>query len=350
LGAGAVKKRLGEVMNVPQAKFPLFVHAWFRSGSTYTWGKLRNNEHLICFYEPFHEVLNETTLAEQIENHKPIEASRALRHPIQNRHYFHEYKMLLEFDGKLNFVPELSYRNYFLFPNQEDLPRLNYIQTLINHASQRALLPVFCFCRSQLRSAWIRKNFVGTHVAQIRDPLSQWESFNIVPYFRNTMIKIALDLRHNHPACFSHLPNFDRFAAALDKRQGLPSEQLYEYFLKPDDFVAIFLLIWALSAVQSISQSDLTLDVNGLSNDAAYRASVRDWFFAIGCDADFSDCSIPLSTSVDIGKADDMIVKAGRAIKQHAHSLLVCDPVKISRASKIMSDKSRKTVDLFLAA
>ena len=56
-----------------QGPFPLFIHAWFRSGSTYIWSKLRNDEKLICYYEPFHEVLAEKSLVEQIERHKPVE-------------------------------------------------------------------------------------------------------------------------------------------------------------------------------------------------------------------------------------------------------------------------------------
>src|SRR4029077_15764561 len=87
-----------------KSKFPLFVHAWFRSGSTYIWSKLRNNEKLICYYEPFHEVLAEETLLEQIENHRPTEAGVALRHPVLARHYFYEYTKLLE-EHRLNFVP-----------------------------------------------------------------------------------------------------------------------------------------------------------------------------------------------------------------------------------------------------
>jgi hypothetical protein len=330
-----------------QAPFPLFVHAWFRSGSTYIWSKLRDNEKLICYYEPFHEVLGEKTLVEQIERHKPIETSLNLRHPVQQRHYFNEYKKLLMKD-QLNFVSELPYTNYFLLPNQEDIPRYKYIQTLISHAFNEDRLPVLSFCRSQMRSAWIKQNFLGTHIAQIRDPLSQYESFTVQPYFRNTMIKIALDLRRNNPACFTHIVHFDRFAASFEKRPDLPAEQLYEYFLKPDDFFAIFLVIWTLSVLQSMSCSDLTLDIDSLASDISYRSQVRDWFAALGCFLDFSDCSTPLTTNFDTEKAARMITEAGRAFRENACTVLVYDPLKIAIGLKCVSDRSRKAIDQFL--
>ena len=326
--------------------FPLFIHAWFRSGSTYIWSKLRNDEKLICYYEPFHEVLAEKTLLEQIERHKPVETSLALKHPFQQRHYYDEYKKLLMKD-QLNFTSDLSYRNYFLLPNQEDIPRYKYIQTLISHAFNEDRLPVLSFCRSQMRSAWIKQKFQGTHIAQIRDALSQYESFGVQPYFRNTMIKIALDLRRDNPACFAHIGHFDRFAEAFEKRPDLPADQLYEYFLKPDDFLAIFLVIWMLSVLQSISCSDLTLDIDILANDASYRSQVRDWFAAVGCFVDFADCSIPLTTSFDKDKAMRMITEAGRAFRENSCSVLLYDPSKIAIGLKYVSDRSRKAIDQF---
>jgi hypothetical protein len=334
-------------MDTCRSGFPLFVHAWFRSGSTYIWSKLRNNEKLICYYEPFHEVLAEQSLGEQIENHKPIETSLSMRHPVQNRHYFYEYKRLLE-EHRLNFVPQLSYGNYFLFDNQDDDLRYKYVQTLISHAADVGRLPVLCFCRSQMRSAWIRKNFMGSHVAQIRDPFAQYESFNVQPYFRNTMIKTAFDLHRTYPECFSHITNFKRFASALEMRKSLPFDQLYEYFLKPDDFLALFLLVWVLSTLQSVSHSDLVLDIDCLSADRSNRVFIQEWFAALDITVDFSDCSIPKTANKDIQKVDDMIVKAGRAFQQSPCAMLTYDSVKVASALMLMSDRSRRAIELFL--
>jgi len=324
-------------------RFPLFVHAWFRSGSTYIWGKLRKNENLICYYEPFHEVLAEPSLLDQIENHAPLETSKSLRHPVEDRHYFFEYRNLLR-ENRLNFVPELSYHRYFLAEDQPDADRFRYIETLIAFASETARSPVFCFCRSPMRSAWIKKQFNGTNIAQIREPVSQYNSFEVLPYFRTTMIKIALDIWRASPRCFAHIPNFDRFAAAFEKRAGLPPDQLYQFFLKPEDFKAIFFLIWSLSALQSISICDLVLDIDRLSNDPSYQQAMRDWFGDLGCEADFSDCKSPLSADANDGATSELIAQTGRALKAEASSLLICDAQKVENAFAFLSDQTRRAL------
>jgi hypothetical protein len=335
------------VMTIEGRRLPLFIHAWFRSGSTYIWSKLRTDEKLICYYEPFHEVLAEPSLARQIDDFKAVVASVTLRHPLQERHYFYEYRELLE-KRALNFMPEIPYCNYFLFPTQSDDSRHRYVETLLAHATSSGRMPVFCFCRSQMRSAWIRYNFSGAHVAQIRNPFSQWDSFSVLPSFRTTMIKTALDLQSHHASCFDHISNFTRFAAALEKRKSLSAEQLYEYFLKQDDFLAIFLSIWVLSTLQSVSSSDLTLDIDSLSTDASYRASVEGWFADHNCFVDLSDCAIPSASSADTEKAYNMIVEAGRAVRQSSSPMLICEPAKVAGALALMSDRSKKAVDLFL--
>jgi len=45
--------------------------------------------------------------------------SRALRHPIPNKHYFAEYAKLLR-SSKLGYSPELAYDRYFLRPDEAD--------------------------------------------------------------------------------------------------------------------------------------------------------------------------------------------------------------------------------------
>jgi hypothetical protein len=331
-------------MELADYRFPIFVHAWFRSGSTYIWGKLRKCENLICYYEPFHEVLAEPSLLEQIENnHTPLETSLSLRHPVEDRHYFFEYQRLLR-ESRLHFVPELSYDHYFLAEDEQDPERFKYIDTLIAFASEEARSPVFCFCRSQMRSAWIKRQFKGTHVAQIREPLSQYRSFGVLPYFRTTMIKTALDLWRTNPRCFSHIPNFDRFAAAFERRAGLPPDQLYEFFLKPEDFMAIFFLIWSLSALQSISACDLVLDIDRLAADESYQGVVRNWFSNLGCDVDFSDCAIPFSNATNDKTTHELIVRTGRALRDERCGLLICDADRVRNVSALLSDETSRVL------
>src|SRR6266446_6514573 len=181
---------------------PIFIHAWWRSGSTYIWSKLRENESCICFYEPLHERLASLT-PETIEE-SPEGKSEALRHPIQTKNYYAEYGDLLRAGG-LNFSPELSYDRYLLMPEQQDENLRLYIESLIGTSGAGQLKPILCFCRSQMRSAWMKAVFGGLHVCQIRNPFDQWASFDIEPYFAVMMLTIALKLRASHPKAFAHI-------------------------------------------------------------------------------------------------------------------------------------------------
>src|SRR5712671_4098479 len=107
---------------------PIFIHAWWRSGSTYIWSKLRANASSVCYYEPLHERL--ASLTPDIVDASPeVDRSMALKHPAQTKNYFAEYSDLLR-AGKLKFSPELSYDQYLLMPerNHEDLH--TYIESL----------------------------------------------------------------------------------------------------------------------------------------------------------------------------------------------------------------------------
>src|SRR5882762_10222133 len=97
---------------------PIFIHAWWRSGSTYIWSKLRANASSVCYYEPLHERLASLT-PDIVEASPEIDRSMALKHPVQTKNYFAEYGDLLRAQN-LKFLPELSYDRYLLMPEQKD--------------------------------------------------------------------------------------------------------------------------------------------------------------------------------------------------------------------------------------
>src|SRR5262249_20100621 len=182
---------------------PIFVHAWWRSGSTYVWSKLRENDSLICYYEPLHERISHLN-PDIIDGSAEIEISRDLRHPVQAKNYFAEYAELVH-SKTLRFAPELSYSRYLLLPEETDEQLRLYLNGLIKAASAKSRTAVLCFCRSQMRSAWMKKVFAGVHIAQIRNPADQWVSFNVETFFPNTMLVIALKLRKLYPLSFIHI-------------------------------------------------------------------------------------------------------------------------------------------------
>jgi len=328
---------------------PIFIHAWWRSGSTYIWSKLRENKSCRCYYEPLHERIAGLNLA-AVKAPPELEVSRALRHPVPKKHYFAEYAKLLR-SGNLHYLPELAYDHYLVRPNEADERLRNYLEGLISSASDVKRRAVLSFCRSQMRSAWMKETFGGMHVALIRNPADQWASFKIDPYFISNMIIIALKLRDLHPHAFVHIEPFERIARQLSKRSSLPAEFFERYFLthfvNQPECLDVFLVIWIASALQAITCCDLILDIDQLSTKPEYRNSTERWFASIGCPVDFSDCSSP--TAAEPNSAFERTAEdAVRAIRSNASSLVVATPESVKKWLPSLSSLSRRILNLAL--
>jgi hypothetical protein len=265
-----------------------------------------------------------------VEASPEIDAGRGLRHPNLTRHYFAEYADLLR-SGNLCYSRELAFDRYLLQPEQPDPQLRQYLATLIGSALAANRRPALCFCRSQMRSGWMKQNFEGIHIAQIRNPRDQWASFKsfqteIRSNFSVKMITIALKLRVLHPHAFVHIEAFERLAEQISRRASLPIELIQDYFLRQfvnqRDCCDLFLVIWIASALQAIAYCDFLLDIDRLSSDFGYRNSASQWFDFIGCPVDFSDCSSPISTDPDPA-FERVIDQAVRAVRSNASSLVV---------------------------
>lgn len=330
----------------------IFLHAWWRSGSTYAWSKLRENKSCRCYYEPLHERISSLTLA--VTKRDPdTKLSQALRHPIPNKPYFAEYARLLR-SGNLGYSADLPYDRYLLQPGQMDERLRHYLGRLISSAKAANRRPILCFCRSQMRSVWMKQNFGEFHVAQIRNPADQWISFKIDPYFISKMIIIALKLRDLHPSAFTHIQPFEDFAQQVSKRSSLPAEVFTRYFVDPfinsRDCLDIFLVIWIASALQAISHCDFLLDIDLLSNDFEYRNSATRWFDSIGCRVDFSDCASPTLGDATPAVFERTAVDAARAIQSNASSLVVMEAKVVKERLSLLSPLSRRVLGLALEA
>ena len=121
-----------------------------------------------CYYEPLHEKIARLD-ADTIERSPETDLSQALKHPIVKRDYFAEYVDLLR-SGSLRYSPELAYDRYFLRPGQADIKLRNYLNGLISDARSAMRRAILCFCRSQMRSAWMKETFGGIHVASNTKP------------------------------------------------------------------------------------------------------------------------------------------------------------------------------------
>jgi hypothetical protein len=326
----------------------IFIHAWWRSGSTYVWSKIRENRSHICYYEPFHEKISYLT-RDLVAEPADVELSRFFRHPVQQKNYYAEYAELVRSDN-LQFSPALSYDRYLLLPDQADEQLQAYIEGLLKAAMAANRHAALCFCRSQMRSAWLKKNFGGVHIAQIRNPSDQWVSFQVEDYFCKKMLLIALKLRKTHPFAFAHIEPFERFAHYMSKRSDAVIESLFEKFIAEKDALAIFLIIWMASALQAISFADFVLDIDQLSTDRNCRKGAMEWFESIGCPIDFSDCASPSSSKLPIAVSDfeRMLFDAAMTIRTKAAALVVAEPEIVRQRLGSLSPRSGRILQLAL--
>jgi len=326
----------------------IFVHAWWRSGSTYIWSKLRKNGSFICYYEPLHEKNSQLTI-DAVEGAANPELVRIFRHPTQKESYFAEYAALVR-STNLQFSPALSYDRFLLRPDERDDELRVYIAGLLKAASEARRTAVLCFCRSQMRSGWMKKTFGGVHVAQIRNPYDQWASFHVEPYFRNKMLIIALKLRNLHPRSFAHIEGFERFARSMSKYPAPLIRQLFDRFIDEKDALAIFLVVWTTSALQAISFADFVIDIDRLSTDPSSRRNASRWFETIGCPIDFSDCASPSSNQVLFpeNEFERMIDEATEAVRTNAAALAITDADVVRQWLASLSPLSSKVLRLAL--
>lgn len=277
------------------------------------------------------------------------ELGRVFRHPKQSKNYFAEYASLVRANN-LHFSPALSYDRFFLRPDHVDEELRVYIDGLLKAASTAQRTAVLCFCRSQMRSAWMKKVFGGAHIVQIRNPADQWASFHVERYFRNKMLIIALKLRQLYPAAFEHIEGFERFARYMAKHPALAVERLFDSFITEKDALAVFLVIWMASVLQAISYADFILDIDRLSTDLDSRNVAAKCFQAIGCPIDFSDCVSPSSaeSSLPSNEFERMLGDAATAIQTNAAPLVIVDDDVIMKRLPLLSRLSGRVLRMAL--
>jgi len=315
------------------------------------WSKLRCNPSLRCYYEPLHEQLAALDRA-TVDGPADAAMVRMLRHPPQEKSYFAEYLDLVA-SGRLRYSRDLAYARYLLRPAQTDETLRAYLDGLIGDAAAAGRRPVLCFCRSQMRSAWMRRVFGGIHIAQVRNPFDQWASFQVNSYFIRQMLTIALALRAEHPLAFIHLDRFEQQARALARQDTTPGgERGNAPTIDWRDALGVFLVLWIASALQAIDCSDGLLDVDRLATDDGYRQESSRWLGTLGCTIDFADCKTPSAGSSpgDAALLAAMATEAAAAIRSNASTLVVADAATVAQRLMSLSASSRRVLEQALPA
>jgi len=260
----------------------VFVHAWFRSGSTWLWEKFRTQENFIAYYEPLQEDLPNWTPERIRAGH--VVAFPEANHPDLDRSYYYEYLQLVE-SGRLAYKPSLAYERYFLSEHETDPILENYIFGLLEHAQHQNRCAALCFCRSAMRSQWLKSKFRGIHIAQIRNPLSQWTSFQKNRYFLNRTLITALSLEKKCPGVMSPIDAFNDLHTGWIKgdRIRFTDEQCLQTFL----------CIWIYSAAQSVAASDIIIDIDLVGSSVGALQLVCEKLDKFNLSVNIDDCAAP---------------------------------------------------------
>jgi hypothetical protein len=284
---------------------PIFVHASMRSGSTYFFNVLRRNELLMCFNEAIMDGKKDEVRIARVRRKKSI----GLKKKKWVNHHFLEKDDSDEFieawEEAMHLCPEFPEFEGYLPPRgvlSADL--VVYLAALMTYARSRSRRPVFCEVNSRGRAGALRVAFGGFHIAQYRDPLSQFGSFvralidaGVWAFLAYPVVELGTNATH---PLYSLVPEEWRPPHPSwrtgDRSQYWASNM--EYFAtvaspKSETVEKAFrwhLFSWFLTNLAAISYSDSTLDIDKVHDDAKYRASVvNDLAAHQGVSLDFGD-------------------------------------------------------------
>jgi hypothetical protein len=283
---------------------PIFVHASARSGSTYVFNVFRRNPALLCFNEAIIDGKRDYARfrKERLAPNAGLNQKWDVNHHFLDRADYEEF--LEAWDEVMHLCPE--------FPTFQDyLPRgalaadlTDYIGALIKYARAQGKRPVLCEINSRGRVGALRGTFGGFHIAQYRDPISQFGS-----YFRALVEGgswgflahpvTELGVNSTHPLCRVvpaawRAPDFGwncdtraqrwasdaRYTAATASSDPAVIEKLFRWHL----------FAWVLNNLAALAYSDLGLDIDKAHDGVNYRATFIDEFAGkAGVRVDLSD-------------------------------------------------------------
>jgi hypothetical protein len=283
---------------------PIFVHASARSGSTYVFGVLRRNDNLMCFNEAIIDGKTDyADLARQRNGHGNAPQKWDVNHHFLDRSDDQEF--LDAWDEVMHLCPDFpTFRDYLPAAGVLHADLVTYLSGLMNYARSRNKRPVLCEINSRGRAGALRSVFGGYHVAQYRNPISQFGSFirglldgGTWGFLSHPVTELGVN--SNHPLYRVvpeqwRAPHFPWRADTRARRWGSDARYIAATAsAEPESVVRLFrwhMFAWLLNNVAALSYSDLSLDVDKLHDDADHRASIVAALASrIGEAPDFSD-------------------------------------------------------------
>jgi len=283
---------------------PIFVHASARAASSYFFNVLRRNEAFLCFSSAIIDGKRDVANPAR----KPNIVWRRSDDDFDINHHFLErpdyYEFTQAWDAVMHLCPDCpTFQDYLPSGGilSDDLHA--FLGALIEYARSQNKRPILCETNSRGRVAALRSAFGGFHIAQYRDPLSQFGSFVravIEAGFWGFLSHPATELGTSaaHPL-YAVVPAPWRVPSlpwiASNRAHRWASDARYIALVGApgrDNIERVFrwhLFSWLLSNLAALAYSDLALDMDRIHDDANCRAAIVSDLAAIGVALDFSD-------------------------------------------------------------
>jgi len=330
-------------MKQPQAaaRRPIFIHALWRTGSTYIWKKFRDQSCYRAYFEPFNELLLHSR--EEIEATQPRTITTRNRHPDIASFYYAEYPFT-PIGGVEYFKKYFPCEKYCLDETSSDEPLRKYVSHLISVARDHGQIPVLQFNRSLLRVGWLNHNFSPLNILLLRRPMDVWQSYLSFSglYFPTVVSMILGQNRDCQP-----LKNIAEFQSVPFYVDGT-FENEFEYYFKftqqnLETLYPLFYSFYLLTCVYAVPYADCIIDMNEASANPQTREAVVRRLRELGVEISLSDCDLPRHTALAPSDQEWLAYEsvARKLLRRSLPTSLLLPPGKLTVHKPVLGDYFR---------
>jgi len=269
---------------------PIFIHAFWRTGSTYVWKKFHETSEYRAYYEPLHEkLLTARRPADSASQASIAMKAKLLRHPEVSGSYFRGFPFH-DGGGVEYFEQEFPYRRYCLEPGAEDPMLYRYLANLISSARAGGQIPVFKFTRSLLRSRWLAERFPSRNLLLLRRPADIWRSFVSAGTNYYAAALCCLIGQNSDSPLLRRL--FQIYKIPEYRGPSVSSDLAFYASVaraRLDSLYPMFFEFYILTCLCNLALADSVIDMNEISGSQRVRESVRERLCELGIDMAFDD-------------------------------------------------------------
>lgn len=266
---------------------PLFLHAMWRTGSSYLLSRFAAAPGYLTFYEPFNGEIGSRRLRSKAEADYD-QRLEALRHPSAGESYFAVYDQRDPKSGQELWrfsAPSLPLYDVY---NGLSKQGSSLLEACINLAQAQGHIAALGHCHSGLQIAQMRERFGGRHVYLTRAAREQFFSYAPLAndfFMAATILQLLSSARLQKAArelapSLAHVPFslVGPFVRDVPHRVAMRMGRSLWRRLDYEEMYGLFYLSWLASNETGRSECDAVFSLTQLQEDAAHRAQVESQF------------------------------------------------------------------------